>query len=135
MDIVVLGAGAWGTALAIAAARLPGEPHRVTLWARDGAQVAAMRAARENTRYLPGVALPPGLLLAGDDASWPPEALSRADLVIVATPMAALRGMLERLASTPHRWPGSARASKLRWARAPPQVCSDMKSRRLLHRC
>ncbi|MFP8778769.1 NAD(P)H-dependent glycerol-3-phosphate dehydrogenase [Hydrogenophaga sp. RWCD_12] len=101
MDIVVLGAGAWGTALAIAAARLPGEPHRVTLWARDGAQVAAMRAARENTRYLPGVALPLGLLLAGDDASWPPDALSRADLVIVATPMAALRGMLERLASHP----------------------------------
>ena len=99
MDIVVLGAGAWGTALAIGAARLPGEPHRVTLWARDGAQVAAMRAARENTRYLSGVALPPGLLLAGDDGAWPSETLARADLVIVATPMASLRGMLQRLAS------------------------------------
>lgn len=101
MDIVVLGAGAWGTALAIAAARLPGEPHRVTLWARDGGQVAAMCAARENTRYLSDVAFPSSLLLAGEGGAWPPEALARADLVVVATPMAALRGMLERLASHP----------------------------------
>lgn len=99
MNIVVLGAGAWGTALAIAAARLPGEPHRVTLWARDGDQVVAMRAAGENTRYLPGVALPPGLRLAGDAAPWPDGALANADLVVVATPMAALRSMLARLAS------------------------------------
>jgi glycerol-3-phosphate dehydrogenase (NAD(P)+) len=99
MDIVVLGAGAWGTALAIAAARLPGEPHRVTLWARDAAQVVAMRVARENTRYLPGATLPPRLQLVGDEAPWPAEALARADLVVVATPMAALRGMLTRLAT------------------------------------
>jgi glycerol-3-phosphate dehydrogenase (NAD(P)+) len=101
MDIVVLGAGAWGTALAIAAARLPGEPHRVTLWARDAAQVASMRAQQCNQRYLPGVALPPSLRLAGDGAPWPMEALAVADLVVVATPMAALRGMLERLADHP----------------------------------
>ena len=99
MDIVVLGAGAWGTALAIAAARLPGEPHRVTLWARDSAQVAAMRTAGENTRYLPGIPLPPSLQLAGDEAPWPEAALARADLVVVASPMAALRGMLERLST------------------------------------
>jgi glycerol-3-phosphate dehydrogenase (NAD(P)+) len=101
MNIVVLGAGAWGTALAIAAARLPGEPHRVALWARDAPQVAAMRAAGENSRYLPGVALHPSLLLAGDQAPWPKGVLNAADLVVVATPMAALRGMLERLASHP----------------------------------
>ena len=101
MNIVVLGAGAWGTALAIAAARLPGEPHRVTLWARDAAQVAAMRAEQCNQRYLPGVALPPSLRLAGDGTPWPMEALAAADLVVVATPMAALRGMLERLADHP----------------------------------
>jgi glycerol-3-phosphate dehydrogenase (NAD(P)+) len=106
MDIVVLGAGAWGTALAIAAARLPGEPHRVTLWARDAALVAAMRARRENSRYLPGIALPPDLQLAGDAAPWPSEVLAHADLVVVATPMAALRGMLERLAAqtSPVAW-------------------------------
>jgi glycerol-3-phosphate dehydrogenase (NAD(P)+) len=106
MNIVVLGAGAWGTALAIAAARLPGEPHRVTLWARGAAQVAAIRAAGENSRYLPGVAMPPTLLLAGDEAPWPTKALTAADLVVVATPMAALRGMLERLADhlSPVAW-------------------------------
>ena len=101
MNIVVLGAGAWGTALAIAAARLPGNPHRVTLWARDAAQVAALRAAGENTRYLPSIALPSALLLAGDESPWPAAALADADLVVVATPMAGLRGMLERLSGHP----------------------------------
>ena len=101
MNIVVLGAGAWGTALAIAAARLPGEPHRVTLWARDAALVASMRAERCNQRYLPDIALPPPLMLVGDSVPWPVEALTAADLVVVATPMAALRGMLELLADHP----------------------------------
>ena len=98
MNIVVLGAGAWGTTLTITAARLPGAPHRVTLWARNADQVVAMRAAAENARYLPGIPLPAALQLAGDDAAWPAQALASADLVVVATPMAALRGMLERLA-------------------------------------
>lgn len=104
MQIVVLGAGAWGTALAIAAARLPREPHRVTLWARDGEQLAAMRRDGENRRYLPGIPLPSGLQL--DETSWPAEALAKADLVVVGTPMAALRGMLERLAplGSPVAW-------------------------------
>lgn len=97
MNIVVLGAGAWGTALAISATRHPGQPHRVSLWARDAVQVAAMRAEGENRRYLPGVALPSGLSLAGGDGQWPSDLLLTADLVVIATPMAALRAMLERL--------------------------------------
>ncbi|MDM0076810.1 NAD(P)H-dependent glycerol-3-phosphate dehydrogenase [Variovorax sp. J2P1-59] len=90
MRICVLGAGAWGTALAVnAAAR-----HTVTLWGRDAAQVQAMSASRENARYLPGVAFPPSLnLLAGDALAE----VALADLVIVATPMAALREQLGRL--------------------------------------
>jgi len=99
MNIVVLGAGAWGTALSISAALQPGQPHQVSLWARDAAQVAAMRSDGENRRYLPGVALPSGLTLAGDNGCWPSDLLKTADLVVIATPMAALRGMLERLAS------------------------------------
>jgi glycerol-3-phosphate dehydrogenase (NAD(P)+) len=93
MKIVVLGAGAWGTAIALAAAaRTP--PGGVVLWARDARQADAMRAARENARYLPGVALPPGLQVASDD----PVALAEtAGLVVIATPTAALRGMLTRL--------------------------------------
>ena len=52
MRISVLGAGAWGTALAIAAARR----HRVLLWARDAAQARQMAADRRNARYLPQAA-------------------------------------------------------------------------------
>jgi glycerol-3-phosphate dehydrogenase (NAD(P)+) len=90
MNLAVLGAGAWGTALAARAALR----HPTVLWARDAAQADVIRSARSNPRYLPGVMLPAGLriesdfnaALAGDDT-----------LVIVATPMAALREMLERL--------------------------------------
>jgi glycerol-3-phosphate dehydrogenase (NAD(P)+) len=90
MRICVLGAGAWGTALAVNAAGL----HAVTLWGRDAAQVQAMSAARENARYLAGVPLPPSLTLLSGDALI---ALAAADLVIVATPMAALREQLGKL--------------------------------------
>ena len=52
--IGVLGGGAWGTALALTAARAGRE---VRLWARDADTVAAIDERRENPRYLPGVAL------------------------------------------------------------------------------
>ncbi len=97
MNIVVLGAGAWGTALAINAAGPSRSPHRVTLWARDEQQVARMRAERENRRYLPGIPLPPGLELASGAMDLQQPWLADAGLVVVGTPMAALRGMLERL--------------------------------------
>jgi glycerol-3-phosphate dehydrogenase (NAD(P)+) len=90
MDILVLGAGAWGTALAIGA----GARHDVTLWARDPAQAAAIAAARENTRYLPGSKLPPRVRLA---SAAPHPLAAQHGLVVVATPMAALREMLTLL--------------------------------------
>ena len=90
MKIVVIGAGAWGTAIAISAAAHPAG-HAVTLWARDTAQVGDMQAVRSNARYLPGIGLPPSLTVAGGDVAALAHA---ADLVIVATPMAGLRGML-----------------------------------------
>ena len=93
MKIVVIGAGAWGTAMAISAAAHPAG-HAVTLWARDAAQVGEMQAVRSNARYLPGIGLPPSLTLAGGDVAALAHA---ADLVIVATPMAGLRGMLGQL--------------------------------------
>jgi glycerol-3-phosphate dehydrogenase (NAD(P)+) len=61
MKIVVLGAGAWGTALAVSAAANPLAAHTVTLAARDACQVQALQQCRENARYLPGIALPPRL--------------------------------------------------------------------------
>ncbi|HLL20125.1 MAG TPA: 2-dehydropantoate 2-reductase N-terminal domain-containing protein, partial [Rubrivivax sp.] len=57
MKIAVLGAGAWGTALAMAAVAR----HDVVLWARDAGQATAMQQQRVNARYLGGVTLPPAL--------------------------------------------------------------------------
>jgi glycerol-3-phosphate dehydrogenase (NAD(P)+) len=91
MNLTFLGAGAWGTALAVSAA----VRHPTRLWARDAAQAAQMRSARCNTRYLPGVALPPALEVDADfDAAL---AHARDGLVVVATPMAALESMLRRV--------------------------------------
>jgi glycerol-3-phosphate dehydrogenase (NAD(P)+) len=99
MKICVLGAGAWGTALAVNAAGR----HAVSLWARDAAQVQAMTAARENARYLPGVPLPPSLALRSGSAL---AAVAGAELAIIATPMAALREqlLLLRDAACPVAW-------------------------------
>jgi glycerol-3-phosphate dehydrogenase (NAD(P)+) len=89
----VLGAGAWGTALAAALAAR----HAVTLWARDAAQAGAIDRARENHRYLPGIALPGALTISAD---WP----RRSHLLIAATPVAGLREVLPRCAETPLLW-------------------------------
>lgn len=87
--LAVLGAGAWGTALAAVLA----SRHRVALWARDPLQAQAIAATRRNARYLPEIALPEPLMVGSDlDA-----ALSGADLLIAATPVAGLRGLLARL--------------------------------------
>ncbi|WP_137896764.1 NAD(P)H-dependent glycerol-3-phosphate dehydrogenase [Ramlibacter sp. 2FC] len=94
MNIMVIGAGAWGTALAISASRHPAG-HKVQLWARDPAQAQAMQATRENARYLPGIALPAAL--AVHNGPLAPQLASDPDLIIVATPMAGLRGALEAL--------------------------------------
>ncbi len=93
MNLSVLGAGAWGTALAVSTA--PRHPTR--LWARDAAQAAQMHATRTNARYLPGVTLPEALHIDADfDAAL---AHARGGLVIVATPMAALGEILGRVGS------------------------------------
>lgn len=97
MKIIVLGAGAWGTALALSAASNPLARHAVTLWARDAAQARSMQAQRENARYLAGVALPPALLISALPLDQLDQLVAGADLLIVATPMAGLRGMLTHL--------------------------------------
>ena len=93
MEILVLGAGAWGTALAISVAGR----HPVTLWARDAAQAQAIAEQGENARYLPGHRLPPGVRILSSSAHDVPALAARHALTIVATPMAALRGMLAAL--------------------------------------
>jgi glycerol-3-phosphate dehydrogenase (NAD(P)+) len=90
MKIAVLGAGAWGTAIA---ATLSAR-HETVLWGRDPGQCRDITVARCNRRYLPEIALPPQLAIEPVLAS----AVSAAELVLVATPTAALRDMLIRLA-------------------------------------
>lgn len=84
--IGVIGAGAFGTALA-SVMRSGGLD--VTLWGRDAAQVAAMQADRQNARYLAGVDLPDGLNVTADLGD-----LQRADVVLMAVPAQRLRGFL-----------------------------------------
>ncbi|WP_332742982.1 NAD(P)H-dependent glycerol-3-phosphate dehydrogenase [Hydrogenophaga sp.] len=99
MNIVVLGAGAWGTALAISAASPGDAGRRVTLWARDAQQAADLKQHRENRRYLSGVSVPEAVRIATGPLHGGAPALAGADLVIVGTPMAGLRAMLTLLAS------------------------------------
>ena len=93
MNLIVIGAGAWGTALAIAAARHPAA-HTVTLWARNAQQVQAMQAARSNALYLPNVLFPENLQLSSDVLA---QVVQGMDLVVIATPMSALRSTLQAL--------------------------------------
>ena len=91
MKIAVLGAGAWGTAVAIHAAK----QHEVSLWARQPEDAQAMQAERCNTRYLPGVPFPEKLAVASGTASA--SDVADQDLLILAAPVAGLRTQLERL--------------------------------------
>jgi glycerol-3-phosphate dehydrogenase (NAD(P)+) len=97
IKVAVLGAGAWGTALAsVLSARL-----EVTLWARDRAQAESIAGTRRNDRYLPGVELPKPLEVTADFA----RAISGAQLALAATPVAGLRDLLQKLgAGTPLIW-------------------------------
>ena len=89
----VLGAGSWGTALAIHLARAG---HAVRLWARDADFVEAMHAARANARYLPGIPLDGDIHPTASLG----EALDDARFVIVAVPSHGLRAVVQR--ARPH---------------------------------
>ncbi len=87
MKIAVLGSGAWGTALAIHA----GREHTVSLWSRDAAQAQNIQLDRVNARYLPNCAFSESLTVtAAPLGDW----LQEMDLVVIATPMRALRQVL-----------------------------------------
>lgn len=101
MKIKVIGAGAWGTALAISASRSPDSRHGVSLWVRDAQQAQAMQTQRVNARYLPDNALPENLRIQTGAPESVGEDAAAHDLVIVATPMAGLRPVLEHLKSCP----------------------------------
>jgi glycerol-3-phosphate dehydrogenase (NAD(P)+) len=95
--ITVLGAGAWGTAVAIALAAR----HDVLLWGRNPEQMAATEAARDNVTYLPGHPLPASLRVSADFeaalAHVTQAAPGATPLLIAACPVAGLRPLLEQL--------------------------------------
>lgn len=90
--IAVLGAGSWGTALAVLIAR---NGHPVILWGHDSARMAQLAHARENTRYLPGLKFPDNLVI-GDDLL---AAAKQAAHLMVVVPSHAFRATLEALKS------------------------------------
>jgi glycerol-3-phosphate dehydrogenase (NAD(P)+) len=91
MKIAVLGAGAWGTALAFSASAR----HDVMLWARDATQAEVVQRTRSNVRYLPDVALPRTLHITADRAQAAAHAAG--GLTVIATPMSGLREQLQAL--------------------------------------
>lgn len=97
MKICLLGAGAWGTALAIAFA----DQHEVTLWSREADVAADLLATRENHRFFPGYSLPASVAVSTDFDG----AVAGAELLIVATPIAGLRPTVERLCQLGCRLP------------------------------
>lgn len=100
INITVLGAGAWGTALAAHFSLR----HTVTLWTRSERHAHDMRTHRKNAQYLPGITLPPALLTTHNLEA----ALSSAHLIIAAVPSSALRDLLLRIhaiqSKTPLIW-------------------------------
>jgi len=92
--VAVIGAGAWGTALALQALRAGGE---VSLWAREASRAQAMHALRENARHLPGAPLPHALSVTADAHA----ALQGAGLAVLAVPTQHLGAVLDRLGPLP----------------------------------
>ncbi|MAU61127.1 NAD(P)H-dependent glycerol-3-phosphate dehydrogenase [Parvibaculum sp.] len=88
--IAVVGAGAWGTALAQVAAKAGRE---VTLWAREAEVVESVNTVHENSLFLPGIALDPALRATGDLAE-----VADADAILMVTPAQHMRRVLETLA-------------------------------------
>jgi glycerol-3-phosphate dehydrogenase (NAD(P)+) len=93
MKIIVIGAGAWGTALASAVVQ--DGAHTVTLWARTAEHGAALAHDRRNTHYLPDAPLPPALECVGGPLQS--DAIARADLLVLAAPVQGLRTQLQAL--------------------------------------
>lgn len=87
-NVLVIGSGSWGTALAVMLAR---HGHEVTIWSRRADAVEDMEKHRENRQYLPGVTLPPSIRLT----NVPQDSVAGNDIVISAVPSKAVRQTME----------------------------------------
>ncbi len=104
-NIAVLGAGSWGTALAILLAR---NGHRVSLWGRDREQIARMAGEGRNRRYLPDQAFPEGLQVSADLD----ESTAAARFALIAVPSSGFSGLCADLASRDNPMEGIFWATK-----------------------
>ena len=111
--MTVIGAGSWGTALAIQLGR---EGHPTLLWGRDAVQLDAMRRARRNQRYLPDADFPDNLQVAGDLRT----ALGGVRDALIAVPSHAFRATLESIE------PYLSGATRIAWATKGFEIASGM---------
>jgi glycerol-3-phosphate dehydrogenase (NAD(P)+) len=118
--MTVIGAGSWGTALAIQLAR---EGHPTQLWGRDGAQLDAMRRARRNVRYLPDAEFP-GALRIADDLS---RALESVRDALIAVPSHAFRATLESIK------PFLGRDTRIAWATKGFEIATGLLPHQIAH--
>ncbi len=88
--IVVLGAGAWGTAIALSLSRRGG--HNITLWSHSAEEARQISNARENTLFLPGFPLPADIAVTSVES-----AVSEAEIVVTVIPSEFLRPTIARL--------------------------------------
>lgn len=99
--VAVLGAGSWGTALALQLARVGND---VRLWGHRASHIQALQQARENARYLPGVFFPDTL----QPTAQLEDALSNADLILLVVPSQhfadTLRQITLKMTKTPILW-------------------------------
>src|SRR5689334_11429411 len=91
-NVGVVGAGSWGTALALL---LHENRFPITMWGHDAAHIADLIASRQNAAYLPGFALPESFRFTAEL-----EDLANCDLVLLVTPSKAIREVASRLSTT-----------------------------------
>ena len=89
-NVSVIGAGSWGTALAIL---LHNNGHQVMLWSAHPEKAASLNQTREDPKKLPGIKIPDGIVITGDEKT----ALDSPDIVVFASPSAYMRAISKRL--------------------------------------
>ena len=123
MRIAVVGAGAWGTSLAISLSANSNSAHQVTLWSRDQQHVAELVSERVNKRYFPAFFLPDSLRLT----STLDVAIEAAELALIVVPVSGLRGTLHGIAAcgktVPIVW--GCKGFEARSAKLPHQVAEE----------
>ena len=125
--IAVLGAGSWGTALAVL---LAGNGRRTLLWGRDARHMEQLGAARRNARYLPGVAFPAPLEVCADLG----QAVHAARDLLLAVPSHAFRSLVEQLAPllrAGHRLAWATKGLETGSAKLPHEIVAELLGNRI----